>query len=603
MYICGSARLVRAGSAGFASENAALRRLTLHRVRVGTGGAVAATRRLARATRPRSRLARARVLSPPPLVAPPLAARAAAPRAIMRARALDARDAPPPSPPSEDAVAVRGAPPVEERCCRSSSEILMSLAIIELALGVLVVLGVLFACAYVAGFRKRRLPELAPARIAARVPRSRAPSAARPAALARLHVVARRPRDVRAGAEPRRVARPRPAAAGGRAGAALRRPPRPDVHAAHALHGRLCRAPLLLLVLGVVRSKTAAAPPPRWRVAAMLRRALLCALPFAILQVVFVLLPLFGLWSNEFVEPQPQPPAPTNRTAGGGKRVRAAPSPTTRRSGRGGTPRAARRRTRRRSPPPPSWCRSRARGRWRATGKLGRRAIRRRAILRRAIPRRRVTRRPPSHQAVDPRAPNARLRQRLYVRNSARSRSVPRCSSCSVRGSCCPTAGASCRGSWPTPSCSSRSSRATSPRARSSARPVREAPPDARRRPAAPPAPLHARARRRRCPLRHLGAGELQLLVQTISPPRRGSAARRASAPAAAAAAYRRRRAATAGQGLGAKSSEERERERSRGASAFGERRTVPGGDRMTSACPSFATAQAPAPAIETRAR
>ena len=122
-------------------------------------------------------------------------------------------------------------------------------------------------------------------------------------------------------------------------------------------------------------------------------------------------------------------------------------------------------------------------------------------------------------------------------------------------------------------------------------RPVREAPPDSGL--AGRASGSGTRDTTTTVPLRNLGAGEVQLLVQTISPPRRGSADRRASAPAAAAPPR-------LDKVLEAKSSEERERERSRGASSFGERRTVPGGDRMTSACPSFATAQAPAPAIET---
>ena len=103
-------------------------------------------------------------------------------------------------------------------------------------------------------------------------------------------------------------------------------------------------------------------------------------------------------------------------------------------------------------------------------------------------------------------------------------------------------------------------------------RPVREAPPDSGL--AGRASGSGTRDTPTTVPLRNLGAGEVQLLVQTISPPRLDKV-------------------------LEAKSSEERERERSRGTSA-GERRTVPGGDRMTSACPSFATAQAPAPAIET---
>ena len=126
-------------------------------------------------------------------------------------------------------------------------------------------------------------------------------------------------------------------------------------------------------------------------------------------------------------------------------------------------------------------------------------------------------------------------------------------------------------------------------------RPVREAPPDSGAGRSSgsgtrdtPPTTV---------PLRNLGAGEVQLLVQTISPPRRGSADRRASAPATAAAAPAAAAPPRLDKVLEAKSSDERER--SRGTSA-GEGRTVPGGDRMTSACPSFATAQAPAPAIET---
>ena len=149
------------------------------------------------------------VLAEPPLrlgVAASTAAFAASrrrcSRAIMRALS-DAYDAPPPSPPSEDAVVVLGAR-LDEEPLSVEQEILMSLAIIELALGVLVVLGVLATRARTSkSFRKRRLPELAPARLRARV--ARRALAARPAALARLHVVARRPRDVRAGAEPRRV--------------------------------------------------------------------------------------------------------------------------------------------------------------------------------------------------------------------------------------------------------------------------------------------------------------------------------------------------------------------------------------------------------------
>ena len=129
-------------------------------------------------------------------------------------------------------------------------------------------------------------------------------------------------------------------------------------------------------------------------------------------------------------------------------------------------------------------------------------------------------------------------------------------------------------------------------------RPVREAPPDSGS--ACRASGSGTRDTPTTVPLRNLGAGEVQLLVQTISPPRRGSADRRASAPAAAAAAPAAAAPPRLDKVLEAKSSEERERERSRGASSFGERRTVPGGDRMTSACPSFATAHAPAPAIET---
>ena len=128
-------------------------------------------------------------------------------------------------------------------------------------------------------------------------------------------------------------------------------------------------------------------------------------------------------------------------------------------------------------------------------------------------------------------------------------------------------------------------------------RPVREAPPDSGL--AGRASGSGTRDTTTTVPLRNLGAGEVQLLVQTISPPRRGSADRRASAPAAAAAAPAAAAPPRLDKVLEAKSSEERERERSRGTSA-GERRTVPGGDRMTSACPSFATAHAPAPAIET---
>ena len=86
--------------------------------------------------------------APPPRLLPRLRS-----RAIMRALSDDY--APPPSPPSEDAVVVLGAR-LDEEPLSVEQEILMSLAIIELALGVLVLLGVLFACAYVAGFRKRR---------------------------------------------------------------------------------------------------------------------------------------------------------------------------------------------------------------------------------------------------------------------------------------------------------------------------------------------------------------------------------------------------------------------------------------------------------------
>ena len=222
----------------------------------------------------------------------------------------------PPSPPSEDAVVVLGAR-LDEEPLSVEQEILMSLAIIELALGVLVVLGVLFACAYVAGFRKRRLPELAPARLAL----------AWLAALWLLGLLLSRGCTWWLVDRVTYELAPSPDASPDRGPPpqAGEQAPLSDGH-----HDLMCtlhtcftvgfvEPSLLLLVLGVVRSKTAAAPPPRWRVAAMLRRALLCALPFAILQVVFVLLPLFGLWSNEFVEPQPQPPAPTNRTAGGGK--------------------------------------------------------------------------------------------------------------------------------------------------------------------------------------------------------------------------------------------------------------------------------------------
>ena len=229
-------------------------------------------------------------------------------------RALsDDYDAPPPSPPSEDAVVVLGAR-LDEEPLSVEQEILMSLAIIELALGVLVVLGVLFACAYVAGFRKRRLPELAPARLAL----------AWLAALWLLGLLLSRGCTWWLVDRVTYELAPSPDASPDRGPPpqAGEQAPLSDGH-----HDLLCtlhtcftvgfvEPSLLLLVLGVVRSKTAAAPPPRWRVAAMPRRALLCALPFAILQVVFVLLPLFGLWSNEFVEPQPQPPAPTNRTAG-----------------------------------------------------------------------------------------------------------------------------------------------------------------------------------------------------------------------------------------------------------------------------------------------
>ena len=231
-------------------------------------------------------------------------------------RSLSDDYAPPPSPPSEDAVVVLGAR-LDEEPLSVEQEILMSLAIIELALGVLVVLGVLFACAYVAGFRKRRLPELAPARLAL----------AWLAALWLLGLLLSRGCTWWLVDRVTYELAPSPDASPDRGPPpqAGEQAPLSDGH-----HDLMCtlhtcftvgfvEPSLLLLVLGVVRSKTAAAPPPRWRVAAMLRRALLCALPFAILQVVFVLLPLFGLWSNEFVEPQPQPPAPTNRTAGGGK--------------------------------------------------------------------------------------------------------------------------------------------------------------------------------------------------------------------------------------------------------------------------------------------
>ena len=193
--------------------------------------------------------------------------------AIMRALSDD-YVAPPPSPPSEDAVVVLGAR-LDEEPLSVEQEILMSLAIIELALGVLVVLGVLFACAYVAGFRKRRLPELAPARLAL----------AWLAALWLLGLLLSRGCTWWLVDRVTYELAPSPDASPDRGPPpqAGEQAPLSDGH-----HDLMCtlhtcftvgfvEPSLLLLVLGVVRSKTAAAPPPRWRVAAMLRRALLSA--------------------------------------------------------------------------------------------------------------------------------------------------------------------------------------------------------------------------------------------------------------------------------------------------------------------------------------